>query len=115
MIKELKDRENAFMYGDKPPGMREIVHHYDNTEPLTLEKLKEYLMEIFSKKSLETYKGDVMLHTYCPHQNKYISLSFNPFKTECRLCLEQMLKGPCKSAVHSLHKKVRSKKVRSLN
>lgn len=112
MIKELKDRENAFIYGDKPPGMREIVHHYANTEPLTLEKLKECLMELFHKRLNENWGQNILLYKYCAHQNRMVTLSSDPDRNECEMCLSEIIFKP-KYELFGKRKKKRFNKVRS--
>lgn len=102
------------------PGMKDYQEVSDQAEglplgePLTLEKLKEYLMEIFHKRLNETWGQNILLYKYCAHQNRMVTLSSDPDRNECEMCLAEIIFKP-KYELFGKRKKKRFSKVRSLN
>ncbi len=75
------------------PGLKEILEHYSTTEPLTLEAIQEYLMDIF--KSREA-RQTTIIGQYCSTQGFVergdgdLKLCGDPKCASCRAILAEL-------------------------
>lgn len=70
------------------PGWRQIVKEYGNeNEEMTVESLKEYLIDIL--KNTPIRKDAIVVGKFCPHKNRLITIG--GIHNECSECMAELI------------------------
>jgi hypothetical protein len=77
---------------NKINALKKITSIYKDNVPtgtLSVKDIESYLYEIFIQKA--NRKNDIVIGKYCPHQDRLVQLSSNPFKNQCDECMGEIL------------------------